>query len=260
MTPGLTQALPAEFLSVPIAHRALHDVALNRPENSRAAISAAIAAGYGVEIDLQLSADGQAMVFHDYDMARLTGQSGPIRLRSAAQATAIALVSGNGETIPTLVEVLELIAGQVPLLIELKDQDGGMGPDIGVLEAATAAALQGYDGAVAVMSFNPFSVAKMVEIAPYIPCGLVTESYPPEGWPMSAATCARLREIPDFDSSGASFISHEAKDLGRPRVAELRASGVPVISWTIRSADQEAKARRFADNVTFEGYLAALPG
>jgi glycerophosphoryl diester phosphodiesterase len=256
----MTTALPAEFLTVPIAHRALHDIAQNRPENSRAAITAAIAAGYGVEIDLQLSADGQALVFHDYDMTRLTGQRGPIRLRSAAEARTIALSSGDGETIPTLPEVLKLVAGQVPLLIELKDQDGGMGPDIGALEAATVAALKGYDGVVAVMSFNPHSVAKLAELAPDIPCGLVTESYPAEDWPLPAATCDRLREIPDFDSSGASFISHEVEDLSRARVAELRASGVPVLSWTIKSAKQEAEARRFADNVTFEGYLAAMPG
>lgn len=260
LTRGLSRALPAEFLTVPIAHRALHDIAQNRPENSRAAVSAAIAAGYGIEIDLQMSADGQAMVFHDYDMARLTGQTGPIRLRSAAEVTGIALVSGNGETIPTLPDVLDLVAGQVPLLIELKDQDGGMGPDIGALEAATVAALEDYDGPVAVMSFNPFSVTRLTEIASHIPCGLVTGSFPPDKWPLSAVTCERLREIPDFNSSGASFISHEAKDLARPRVVELRASGVPVISWTIKSADQEIKARQFADNVTFEGYLAVLPG
>lgn len=256
----MTVALPAEFLSAPIAHRALHDIAHGRPENSRAAVSAAIAAGYSIEIDLQLSADGQALVFHDYDMTRLTGQHGPIQLRSAAEAAKIALSFGDGETIPTLPEVLKLIAGQVPLLIELKDQDGGMGPNIGILEAATVAALANYTGLAAVMSFNPYSVAKMRELGPNIPCGLVTESYPPKDWPLPAATCERLREIPDFDRSGASFISHEVEDLARPRVAELRASGVPVLSWTIKSAEQEAKARRFADNVTFEGYLAALPG
>lgn len=256
----MTPPLPAAFLSVPIAHRALHDVSQNRPENSRAAIKAAIAAGYGIEIDLQLSADGQALVFHDYDMTRLTGQSGAIRQRSVAEATGIALSCGDGETIPTLTEVLELVAGQVPLLIELKDQDGGMGPDIGALESATAAALANYDGPVAVMSFNPHSVARMTKIAPNIPCGLVTEDYPPNERPLPAATCERLREIPDFDSSGASFISHKADDLGRPRVAELRALGVPVLSWTIRSADQEAQVRQLADNVTFEGYLAAMPG
>lgn len=260
LTRDLTRALPAEFLTVPIAHRALHDISQNRPENSRAAVSAAIKAGYGIEIDLQLSADGQALVFHDYDMTRLTGQTGPIRLRSAAEAAGIALVSGDGETIPTLADLLDLVAGQVPLLIELKDQDGGMGPDVGTLEAATVAALEGYDGPVAVMSFNPFSVTRLAKMAPHIPCGLVTGSFPSDTWPLSVATCDRLREIPDFDNIAASFISHEAKDLARPRVAELRASGVPVISWTIKSADQEVKARQFADNVTFEGYLAAVPG
>ena len=253
-------SLPKEFLSAPIAHRALHDVAQNRPENSRAAIRAAIAAGYGIEIDLQLSADGQALVFHDYDMTRLTGHPGPIRLRSAAQASEIVLTKGDGETIPTLVEVLDIIAGQVPLLIELKDQDGSMGPDIGVLENATVEALAGYDGPVAVMSFNPFSVTRMAEIAPNIPCGLVTDAFPANERPLSAATCDRLREIPDFDRSGASFISHKADDLARPRVAELRALGVPVLTWTIRSPEQETLARDYADNVTFEGYLAAVPG
>lgn len=256
----MTMTLPAEFLSVPIAHRALHDIAQNRPENSRAAVSAAIAAGYGIEIDLQLSADGQALVFHDYDMMRLTGQRGPVRMRSAAEATGTMLSSGNGETIPTLADVLELVAGQVPLLIELKDQDGGMGPDIGVLEEATVGALQGYRGLVAVMSFNPHSVAKIVELAPHIPCGLVTDSFLPDVWPLSVEKCDRLREIPDFNSSGACFISHEVDDLTRPRVAELRACGVPVLSWTVKSAEQETKARCFADNVTFEGYLAAFPG
>lgn len=256
----MTVALPAEFLSAPIAHRALHDVTQNRPENSRSAISAAIAAGYGIEIDLQLSADGQALVFHDYDMKRLTGLVGPIRQQSAAEATKIALLFGDGETIPTLPEALRLIGGQVPVLIELKDQDGGMGPDIGILEAATVAALASYVGPVAVMSFNPNSVAKLGELAPHIARGLVTESYPPNDWSLPRATCDRLREIPDFNSSGACFISHEVQDLDRPRVAELREAGVPVLSWTIKSAAQEAKARRFADNVTFEGYLAALPG
>lgn len=109
--------LPAEFLSVPIAHRALHDVAQNRPENSRAAIRAAIDAGYGIEIDLQLSADGQALVFHDYDMTRLTGQSGPIRLQSAAQAAEISLAKGDGETIPTLAEVQNVMCSDETSLL-----------------------------------------------------------------------------------------------------------------------------------------------
>ena len=252
-------ALPKAFCRIPIAHRALHDAGQGRPENSRAAMRAAIAAGYGIEVDLQLSSDGQALVFHDYDMARLTGQPGAIRQRTAAEATQIALLHGDGETIPTLPEVLELVAGRVPLLVELKDQDGGMGPDIGALDAAAAAALAGYSGPVAVMSFNPHSVAELARLAPDLPRGLVTESYVASNVPLSAATCDRLREIPDFDRVRAGFISHEAHDLARPRVQALRAAGVPVLCWTVRSPEAEAEARRYADNITFEGYLPAVP-
>ncbi|WP_146346419.1 glycerophosphodiester phosphodiesterase family protein [Phaeobacter marinintestinus] len=255
MKPALSDGL----LRVPIAHRALHDIAQGRPENSRAAIRAAIEAGYGIEIDLQLSSDGQAMVFHDYDLARLTGESGPIQGRSAAQASQIVLLHGDGETIPTLSEVLEIVGGQVPVLIELKDQDGAMGANIGRLEAATVQALDGYDGPVAVMSFNPHSVAELARLAPDIPRGLTTSEYDPKDWPLSEATCARLRDIPDFEASGASFISHHAVDLANPRVRQLWDDGVPVLCWTIRSPEAEAEARKLSDNITFEGYLADLP-
>ncbi|MEX0350988.1 MAG: glycerophosphodiester phosphodiesterase family protein [Paracoccaceae bacterium] len=251
--------LPAAFLGAPITHRALHDISQGRPENSRAAIRAAITAGYGIEIDLQLTQDDQAMVFHDYELDRLAGQQGKIRSLVAAEASATPLLHGDGEGIPGLPEVLELVAGQVPLLIELKDQDGGMGPDVGPLEQAVAAALADYSGPVAVMSFNPHSVAEMARLAPDVPRGLVTCSYRPGAEPASAATCDRLREIPDFDSVQASFISHQVSDLDRPRVAELKAQGVPILCWTVRSPEQEAEARAVADNVTFEGYLASHP-
>ena len=252
-------ALPPVFLTTPIAHRALHDRAAGRPENSRAAIRAAVAAGYGIEIDLQLSADGQAMVFHDYDLKRLTAETGPVRQRSATDLGRITLASGDGEGIPTLAEVLEIVAGQVPLLIEIKDQDGGMGPDVGPLEQAAARVLQGYGGPVAVMSFNPHSVAAFGAAAPGLPRGLTTSAYDPGDWNLSRATCDRLRDIPDFDRVGASFISHEAADLARDRVQALRAAGVPVLCWTIRSEAQDRAARAFADNVTFEGYAAKAP-
>lgn len=251
--------LPDTFLRVPLAHRALHDLTLQRPENSRAAIRAAVAAEYGIEIDLQLTSDGQAMVFHDYDLSRLTGETGPIRRISAARAGEIALRGGDGETIPTLGEVLGLVAGRVPLLIEIKDQDGGMGPDIGPLETACAQALVGYGGPVAVMSFNPHSIAEMARLAPDLPRGLVTSAYDPADWPLSQATCDRLRGIPDFNQVQAAFISHEVADLPRARVQALKAEGTPVLCWTVRSPEAEAEARKWADNITFEGYAAALP-
>lgn len=256
----MTPSLPNPFLGAPIAHRALHDIRDNRPENSRAAIQAAVDAGYGIEIDLQLTSDGRAMVFHDYDMARLTGQSGAIRQITAAEASAVPLLHSDHEGIPSLDEVLRLVAGKVPLLIEFKDQDGAMGPGIGVLEQAAVAVLRGYDGPVALMSFNPNTVGELARLAPSVPRGIVTCSYQPKVEHLPADVCDRLREIPDFDRVGASFISHEVQDLTRPRVAELKARGVPILCWTVRSAKQEAEARKVADNVTFENYLAAISG
>ena len=249
--------LPRSFATVPLAHRALHDVTDGRPENSRAAIRAAIEAGYGIEIDVQLSGDGAAMVFHDYHLERLTEKQGAVQLFSSDELKATALRGGN-EGIPDLPEVLALVAGQVPLLIELKDQDGAMGASVGALERATADALVGYVGEIAVMSFNPHSVAAMQVLAPNVPRGLTTSAYLPEDWPLSKAVCAELRAIPDYDRVGASFISHEVTDLDRPRVTELKAAGAVICCWTVRSAEQEAQARRVADNITFEKYRAAL--
>lgn len=251
--------LHPDFLTKPIAHRALHDVTDGRPENSRAAIRAAIKAGYGIEIDLQLSRDGQAMVFHDEDLDRLTMETGPLNQRSATELSHIPLRGGR-ETIPTLKQVLKLVAGRVPLLIELKDQQGELGPTDGKLEAATAQALADYEGPVALMSFNPNSVIVMARLLPHIPRGITTSSFDPADWqPIAPAVCDRLREIPDYDHAKASFISHQASDLDRPRVAELRHAGAAILCWTITSPEAEAKAREHAQNITFEQYLPSFP-
>ncbi|UWR30269.1 phosphodiesterase [Sulfitobacter sp. W002] len=246
--------LPAAFLDIPLAHRALHDLSAGRPENSRAAVRAAVDAGVGIEIDLQLSADNKAMVFHDYALERLTPERGAVRLREASALAAIPLKGGD-EGIPTLEEILDLIAGRVPLLVEFKDQDGAMGPDVGPLETAAAELLGRYRGDLAVMSFNPHSVRALARLLPDVPRGLTTSAYRPDEWPLPAATCDRLRGIPDYADTGSCFISHEADDLNRPRVAELKADGAAVLCWTIRSQAEEDIARQVAQNVTFEGYL-----
>ena len=247
--------LDPRFLTTPLAHRALHDRAQARAENSVAAIQAAIAAGYGIEIDVQPSKDGVAMVFHDEHLFRLTDRDALIVALTAEELGGLPLCDGGG-TIPTLRAVLDLVGGRVPLLIEIKDQHGGMGETDGVLERAVAADLAGYAGPVAVMSFNPHSVAMMQHLAPGTPRGLTTSAYDPVDWsPLDLATCATLRGIPDYDRVGACFISHEAADLGRDRVAALKADGANILCWTIRSPEAEAEARKVADNVTFEGYL-----
>ncbi len=242
--------LPAGFLERPVAHRGLHGAA--RPENGLAAIAAAAEAGYGIEIDVQPSADGVAMVFHDSTLDRMTAASGPVRSRPAADLVSIAL-GPAGETIPTLAAALVEIAGRVPLVIELKDRSGALTGTDGVLEAAVAQALDGYPGPAAIMSFNPDMVARMQEIAPHLPRGLVTAAFGCD-WALPEERRERLRAIGEYRRAGASFVSHEAADLSRPRLAELRMEGAAILCWTIRSAAEAKAARRVADQITFEGF------
>ncbi|WP_127559643.1 glycerophosphodiester phosphodiesterase family protein [Nioella ostreopsis] len=248
-------SLHPAFLAAPIAHRGLHDLTRERPENGLSAVRAALDAGYGLELDLQISSDGLAMVFHDYELDRVTGETGQVKRRSAEELGQIVL-TGSEDYIPRLSEVLTLVAGRVPILLEIKEQSRFMGPVDGVLERAVAADLAGYDGPVAVMSFNPASVAALAKAAPDVPRGMTSGSYDDPEWaPLGRERLDRFRALDGFDESGCCFISHYHKDLSDPAVTALKARGVPVLCWTIRSPEAEAEARRIADNVTFEGYL-----
>jgi glycerophosphoryl diester phosphodiesterase len=238
----------AALLAVPIAHRGLWG--RGRPENSLAAAHAAVRAGYAVEADLQLSADGRAMVFHDERLGRLTPERGKLRKRSAAELGRIPL-KGGSEPIPTLEALLEAVAGRVPLLLEVKDQDGAMGPSVGALEAATAEAVARYEGPVAWMSFNPYSVAELPESRPR---GLVACSYARVEWPHLPQE--RRRWLRALGGVGpADFVSHDRRDLDR---AAPLVGARPLLAWTVRSPKDEAKARRHARQITFEGFLPPL--
>lgn len=248
--------LPAALLAPPLCHRGYHDPSKGVIENSLSAFAAAIAAGYGIELDIQLSSDGQAVVFHDDTLDRVAEAGGNVSDRSAADLGGIRL-TGTSDTIPTFAQTLQLVAGRAPLLIELKDQSLTMSETDGVLEFATAQALKDYHGPVALMSFNPHTVARLNDLAPHLPRGIVTSAWGPQDVAqLGAARCDHLRAIADYDSTLSSFISHEAADLSRPRVADLKAQGAAVLCWTVRSPAEEAAARRFAQNITFEGYPA----
>jgi len=249
-------ALHPEFLRAPIAHRGLHDQSDGAPENSPEALMRAITSGYGVELDLQCSADGKAMVFHDPELDRLTTERGLVNQRSAAQLGKIKLKDGH-DTIPTLAQALELVDGKAPLLIEIKDQDGRLGKDIGPIGEDIAHCLAAYKGLVAVMSYNPFAVADVAARLPDLSVGLVTSGFKDPMWRvLPDQRRDSLISISDFDRIGASFVSHNKDDLASSHVARLKARGIPILCWTIRDRAQEVKARKIADNITFEGYLA----
>ncbi|MCK0150279.1 phosphodiesterase [Marivita sp. S6314] len=251
----MTRLSPA-FFTKPIAHRGYHNTANGRSENSPSAFAAAIKAGYGIELDLQLSRDGVPMVFHDHVLDRLTDESGPVRDRDADALQKIVLTGGM-DRIPTFADVLTQVDGAVPLLVELKDQHGEMGVTDGVLEAATAQALAEYRGDVALMSFNPNMIAPLQRLCPDIPRGLISSAWRKSDEPqVPVDTRARLAAIPDFETVGADFLSHDVTNLNAPRVEQLKARRVPIFCWTVRSVEQEQEARKVADNITFEGYAA----
>lgn len=247
--------LPAAFLDTPIAHRGLHDRAAGRIENSRAAFAAAIGHGFGIELDVQMSRDGVPMVFHDATLDRLTAISGPVRERPSDALRNIPLTGGD-DTIERLDTILEFIADRAPVLVEIKDQGGIEGADVTALDQATGRVVQNAVAAhgcrVAVMSFNPAYITALSWLDPAIPRGLTGMVFDEPG--LTEAENAALSDYAAFESAGARFISHDRNALDAPAVARLKARGVPVLTWTVRSAAEEAEARRIADNVTFEGY------
>lgn len=223
------------------AHRGLHGP--GAPENSLAAFAAAADRGLGIECDVQRSADGHAMVFHDWELDRLTGESGPVAARTAAQLGRIAL-AGNGGPIPSLRQVLDLVAGRVPLLIEVKSRrDRRPAP----LCLAVRRELEGYRGVHGVMSFDPRVSRWFAVHSPHTPRGLVVTEEKGKTLP------GRIRRHLAFRHARPDFLAYDIRDLPSRFAAARRRRGVPVLTWTVRSAAHRERAARHADAPIAEG-------
>ncbi len=225
----------SDLFAKPFAHRGLHGAGIT--ENSRAAFRAAIAAGHGVELDVQASGDGEAIVFHDYELARLTDGQGKLAEMDAATLGAIPL-KGEREGLPTLAEILALIDGRASLLIEVKSP----GRRVAALSGAVARALEYYIGPVAVMSFNPGVPRWFARHRPDVLRGLVVTE---EGKPQRA----RLKRRFSLWWSKADFLAYDIRDLPSRFAA---ASGLMVGTWTVRTEAQRATAARYADQIIYE--------
>lgn len=249
--------LHPSFFDAPIAHRGLHDAKQGIIENSMGAVQAAVREGYAIEIDVQPASDMTPMVFHDYLLDRLTGHTGAIRETSIDKLLSMRL-TGSNDTIPTLAQVLAEIDGRVPLLVEIKDQDMRLGPNVGPFQDSVSKLLNAYSGPAAIMSFSPDTMARVKKVSLDVPIGLVTDPFNEENWPNVSETRRKeLKQIEDADSLNLDFISHQQTDLNSPIVKRIKDGGLSVFCWTIRSAEEEARARQIADNVTFEGYTPA---
>ena len=243
---------PAWLTARPVAHRALHDAARGIIENTPSAVDAAIARNYAIEVDIQLTSDGEAVVFHDDDLDRLTTATGPVPARSLAQMQAIEL-RGTADRTMTLAELLARVGGRVPLIIEMKSHFDG---NTAVADRA-AQVLAGYAGPAALMSFDPDLVAAIRKLAPAIPRGITMERRydDPEWAGLSAATKFAFGNLLHFPRTMPDFVAHYVKELPAPAASLAHMTGRPLLTWTVRTEADRATAQRHADQMIFEGFL-----
>ena len=219
--------------SLGFAHRGLHGPGV--PENSLASAQGALAIGAGIECDVRMARDGVPMVFHDEALDRLTGRQGCLRDLPSGAAAELPLL-GTAETIPALSGLLQLIDGKVPLLVEIKRE-----PGLGLLCRSVAELLSGYDGRIAVMSFDPRVPRWFANNAPRLSRGLVIDSRLKPWWRPLFLAAARPQ-----------FLAVDCRAVEQPWVAVQRAR-MPVYSWTVRSPLDRAKVAKFADAPIWEG-------
>lgn len=224
----------------PFAHRGLHGPGVS--ENGMAAFDAAMAAGFGIECDVRASADGEVFVFHDADLARMTGADRLVATTSADKLDAMRLPDDG--TIPRLIALIKQCAGSVPLLIEIKSDRPPTAP-IAPLCAAVARAVP--SGApIAVMSFDPMAMRWFARHAPGTVRGLVVTQQGKGRWR------SRIERGLALWLAKPDFLACDIRDLPSPFVARARRKGLPVLTWTVRSPAQRATAATHADQIIFE--------
>lgn len=228
----------------PIAHRGLHEPGV--PENSLAAIEAAVDAGYAVEVDIRLSADDVPVVFHDETLDRMTGQPGKLATVPSHTLRELEL-HDTPHRIPRLDEVLDTVDGRAPLLVELKNYG-----DPGELEPAVRDLLAGYDGPFAIQSFNPRSVGWFANHEPSWPRGQIAGSF--QGIELARWKKLLLRRLVLNGLSRPGFIAYEHAELPYWPVTLRRRLGLPILAWTVRSPEAHRRVQPYADNVIFENY------
>lgn len=240
----------------PIAHRGLHDLRKKRIENTAPAVEAGLRQGYGIECDLQAAADGTPMVFHDETTDRL--MSGRCRLAQSSVSELKALTyTGQSERMLSYAEFLELCAGRGPLLVEVKSE--WRPPRPGFLEAIAKVSKR-YKGPLALMSFDPRIMAALAELAPKVPRGIVAGRYEGDGWwldQLGADRGARLTDLLEAGPAQVSFFAYHVKALPTSVTRYIReVQGLPLFTWTVRSAADRKVATRWADAPIFEGFEA----
>jgi len=244
-------------MSRPFAHRGLHDPVKGIVENTRSAIEAAIDHGFGFETDLRPASCGEIMVFHDEQLDRLTEETGAFAQRNKEQLQAIRF-KNTSDKIMSLPELLVLVDRQVPMLLEIKSNWQMSQSETEHFVRNIARPLQSYSGHFAVMSFDPSIVAAFQKHAPQILRGLISEQYIDGTYWHFLSLRHRLsqRFLLSFPRTRPDFIAYDIKAL--PAIAPLIARYLfkrPLLTWTVRTPEQQKRARQYCDGMIFEDFL-----
>jgi glycerophosphoryl diester phosphodiesterase len=236
----------------PVAHRGLHDRARGIVENMPGAAQAAISANFGIECDIQLTADGEAMVHHDDELGRITEGSGALLGKTATQLKAV-VFKDTSERMMSLGDLCALVAGRVPLVIEVKSHFDGDRK----LVARMAEVLSSYRGPAVGMSFDPDQVMALRELMPQLPRGIIAErAYEEADWPEATpAQRQGMLHLRHGLRTRPHFVAYWVDDLpaAAPWIAR-NIFGCPLLTWTVRTAEQRATAARHADQMIFEDF------
>jgi len=244
---------PAWLTAQPVAHRGLHDRARGIIENTPSAAAAAAAAGFGIEVDLQLSSDGEAMVHHDDELGRLTEGHGRLAEMTAAQLRQVPFRDTTDRMI-ALADLCALVAGRVPLVLEVKSHFTGDRR----LVARMAQVLSGYGGPVAAMSFDPDQVVALREAMPRLTRGIVAQSSYDDGeWiALTAVQRRAMLQLRHGLRTRPHFVAYWIEQLPAPAPWIARhVFGCALLTWTVRTPAQRARAARHADQMIFEGFV-----
>jgi glycerophosphoryl diester phosphodiesterase len=236
----------------PVAHRGLHDRARGIIENMPAAAQAAIDANFGIECDIQFTADSEAMVHHDDALGRLADGSGALLCMTAAELGAVRF-KDTSERMMSLGDLCALVAGRVPLVIEVKSHFDGDRK----LVARMAKVLASYRGPVVGMSFDPDQVLALRELIPKLPRGIVAErSYQAANWPgTTPAQREGMLHLRHAFRTRPHFVAFRVDELPAPAPWIARhIFGLPLLTWTVRRPEQRTRAARYADQIIFEGF------
>jgi glycerophosphoryl diester phosphodiesterase len=239
--------MPGWLTARPYAHRGLHDITAGVVENTPSAFRAAIEAGYGIECDVQISADGEAMVHHDFILGRLTRGNSRLDERTAADLQGIGYF-GTADRMPTLGELCDLVAERVPMLVEIKSRFDGDAR----IALRTAKVLAAYRGPVAAMSFDPAMIGAVRGAGAALPCGLVAMRRDKDA---PARAMSPLRYAREVAAARPQFLAYRVQDLSSlPPRAARRLLGWPLLTWTVRTPEQRNAAIQHADQMIFEGF------